>query len=105
MIEAELFPQIESRMLDELRLCGGYERLLGRANKKQTALSGRDIPTQNEITRGLSRMERRLWYFQHRIGTGLPDDLEGWARESGFDSLAEFDTVLAKEWLFDQIAE
>jgi hypothetical protein len=105
IIEATLSVEIESRLLDELRLSENYERLLGRAKEKQTILMQSAPPIQTESAPGIARLERRLWYFQHRLGRAPPDDMEAWARESGFDGPSEFDTVLAKEWLFVRLAE
>jgi len=102
MIEAVLAGETESRLLDELRLCGAYERLRGRAKQKQALIGRTDVAAQNENSPAV--IERRLWYFQHRLGRLPPDDMEAWAHDSGFDSAAEFDTVLRKEWLFERLS-
>jgi hypothetical protein len=103
MIAAVLAGEIESRLLDELRLCGAYERLLRRAKQKQALIGKADAAAHNENSPAV--IERRLWYFQRRLGRLPPDDMESWAHESGFDNVAEFDTVLRKEWLFDRHVE
>ncbi len=92
---------IESALLDELRLSGAYARLAERALKKEEARrragSNRMAPARRQA---LLSTTLRLWYFEKRLGSPMPDDLDDFASRIGFEDVSAFDAAVYREWLY-----
>lgn len=92
--------EVEPYLLDELRLSGDYPRLAKRARAKQATLARAGDVMVGAAPNDVDAVIRRVWYFQSRLGRPPPDDMDAWIRKLGFDNLAEFDIVVAREWQF-----
>ena len=97
-------PSLERHLLDELRLSGAYEDLAERARRKHDLLAAHGLDAGNS-TQGPSAAELRLWFFEQRLGKALPDNLSDFLSEFGFTSLADFDSALRREWLYQRRVE
>jgi hypothetical protein len=88
--------ELETRLLDALRLAGEYARHATRALAKQQALAGegRDERVLDEPT----RLHLTLWYFEKRLGLPVPDDIVQHARGAGFPDVESFYRALWREW-------
>jgi hypothetical protein len=95
-----LEPGLAPHHLDQLRLRADYARLAGRAERKRAALAalGLDDPLPEEV--GLTPATIRSWFFERRLGSSIPDDLEECARTIGFASSAELDGALLREYVY-----
>jgi hypothetical protein len=97
-------PLLRPFLLDELRLSGAYEGLAERARDKTERLRGKHADSAE--TRGAVRPETlqiRVWFFEHRLGQTLPEDMDAFARALGFAGAAEFDFALRGEWLYSRL--
>jgi hypothetical protein len=45
-------------------------------------------------------VQLRIWYFEDLHGQAIPEDIQVFAQELGFDSAAEFDRALLNEWMY-----
>lgn len=93
-------PALERDLLDELRLAGTYERLAARARQKKQALATNDVADDGSAP---SPAALRLWFFEQHLGRPVPDDLDGYLRDLGIESSADFDSALRREWLYLRI--
>ena len=93
-------PALERYLLDELRLSGDYERLAARAERKHRALLPRGPADLGIPAQGPSAFELRVWHFSQRLRQPMPDDMKLFARELGFEKLADFDSALFREWIY-----
>jgi hypothetical protein len=91
---------LDDRLLDDLRLHGEYPRLAGRARAKQALLAaqGLDQPRAEDV--GVTPATLLVWYFEHRLGRPLPDDVDAAALERGFADRDHFCRALLREWLY-----
>jgi len=101
-VSEDAAPLLERYLLDELRLSGDYARLAARAESKRRTLLARSqgeigIPAQRP-----SAFELRVWHFSQRLGQPMPDDMDVFARELGFEKLADFDSALFREWIYSR---
>ncbi|MEE8092720.1 MAG: TfuA-like protein [Gammaproteobacteria bacterium] len=93
-------PMLDAHILDHLRLAGSYTRLAERARRKQKALAEAGVDDPQPGDAGLTPLRPRLWYFEHRLGQAMPEDIAAFARELGFSSVADFDRALLREYLY-----
>lgn len=98
-VSARAGAALDAALADELRLSGAWTRLARRAREKTAALSGQGSAPNPDP------MALRLWFFQHRLGRPVPDDLAGFVRELGFATLADFDKALHREILYVKSAK
>jgi hypothetical protein len=91
---------IESALLHELRIKGAYGRFAERAQKKEEVDVARDRSHGGDPPKGLLNATLRLWYFEKRLGSPMPDDLEDFARRMGFEGASAFDAAVYREWLY-----
>jgi hypothetical protein len=91
---------LDAHLVDELRLSGDYPRLAAAARRKREALVqlGLEEPQPEDV--GVTPLQVRLWYFEHRLKLPMPDDLAAYARELGFASTVDFDRALLREYLY-----
>jgi hypothetical protein len=88
---------LETTLLEELRLSGAYARLAERAVKKQQVA---DRTAEARELTSLLGTTLRLWYFENRLGSPMPDDLEDFARRLGFENIEALDAAVHREWLY-----
>ena len=93
-------PALNRKLLDELRLSGTYERLAERARQKKHALATRGLDHVEGDGSGPNPAELRLWFFEQRLGRPVPDDMDGYLRDLGIESSADFDSAVRREWLY-----
>lgn len=91
---------IDSALLDELRLGGGYARLAERARKKEGALAASGLWGDAGGSAGVRSAALRLWYFEKRLGRPMPDEVADFARKVGFATLSAFEAAVYREWLY-----
>jgi hypothetical protein len=91
-------------LFDHLRITGDYPRLMGRAASKQSLLesSGLSDPTLDDA--GLDRARLLKWYFEDRLGRGVPADLHLYSKGLGFSSEDSFQRSVVREYCFVQRA-
>ncbi|MGI9505569.1 MAG: hypothetical protein ACR2RE_21235, partial [Geminicoccaceae bacterium] len=76
--------------LDELRLGNDYEHLRERARSKRESSTQKNNLELTDIHRALT------CYFQERC-LAMPDDLDGYARQRGFEDAADFQRALLRD--------
>jgi hypothetical protein len=89
-------------LFDHLRVTGDFPRLMGRAATKQSLLesSGLNDPTLAEA--GLDRARLMRWYFEERLGRGVPADVGKYCMGIGFEGEDAFQLSLLREYCFLQ---
>lgn len=97
-LERERAPHLVARVLDRLRVDGRYRPLRDRAEAKRahearagTAETEANAPEDLHVLR---------WYFEGRLGVGIPDDLEGYALDLGFANAGALRCALWREFRF-----
>jgi hypothetical protein len=89
---------LERQLIDELRFRGAYERLAERARKKEEALAEAGVAEPEETRPSVIAL--REWYFERRQSGPIPNALIDHVRELGFETVAEFDRALWREWKY-----
>jgi hypothetical protein len=86
---------LETAMLEHLRLSGAFPPLIARARAKRTALGTPEIrpPASPALCAALD------WYFG-RMGESLPHSIAAWAREHGWREEHAFVRAVWREYLF-----
>ena len=97
-LQTAMAPLIGPYLLDYLRATGDYARLAARAQDKNDALGS--LGTEEEEADGLPALRLRAWYFEERLSSEMPDDIERYATELGFADTAAFDRALLREYLY-----
>jgi hypothetical protein len=87
--------ELETAMVEHLRLSGAFAPLMARARAKRTALGTREVrpPTSPALCAALD------WYFG-RMGEALPHSISAWAREHGWREEHAFAQAIWREYLF-----
>jgi hypothetical protein len=95
---------LDAHLLDQLRITGDFSRLAAAARRKRAALArlGLEEPQPEDV--GVTPLQVRVWYFEHRLKLPLPDDLGAYVRAAGFASAVDFDRALLREYLYCQAA-
>jgi len=89
-------PELQTAMLEHLRLAGQFAPLLEQARTKQAALA--DWATTPP---GGPAMAAVLdWYFTGRLGEPLPRSIEAWARAQGWAGEKVFTQAVWRDYLF-----
>lgn len=97
-LESLLAPQLEQQILDHLRASGDYVRLSNRAREKQQALASETH--RNQQLDELTAIRLTAWFFEQRLGHGIPANLDGYAASLGFASTQAFYRTLLAEYAF-----
>jgi hypothetical protein len=88
---------LDRHILAEVRHAGIYPALARRAREKQAMLDeGGHRLWQNR----LRAMQARLWYFESFLRRPLPDDIDQYAKDTGFADLKALDRAIAREFAF-----
>jgi hypothetical protein len=95
----EVADGLDDRLIDDLRLHGDYPRLAARARDKQALLAAQGLAQACPEDAGVTPAALLLWYFEHRLGEPMPDDVDDAARARGFADRGHFYRALLREWL------
>jgi hypothetical protein len=99
-MEALAEPQRDAYLLDHLRVSGAYVALAERARQKNTSFRAAGVEHLSWGDVGVTEDEVLRWYFEERLGQRLPDDLAGYARDTGFGSVHAFCRAILREYCF-----
>jgi hypothetical protein len=91
---------LDDQLLDDLRLHGDYSGLAARAREKQTLLAAQGLAQPRPEDVGVTPAALLLWYFEHRLGEPVPDDIDAAARAHGFADREHWYRALLREWLY-----
>ena len=70
-------------MLEVLRQDGKYAALAARAGQKMLRLAVVHAPRASDLT-GLQVLQLLDWYFDRRLASDMPDNVEAFARSLGY---------------------
>lgn len=89
-------------LFDHLRVTGDFPRLMGRAATKRSLLesSGLSDPTLADAGLDWDRLLR--WYFEERLGRGVPADVDRYSKDLGFEGKDAFQVSVVREYCFLQ---
>lgn len=92
--------QLGKQLLDQLRLDGRYDAFAKRASAKQACLDAirKSDPDSEDVS--LPTPALRAWFFEHRRGEPMPNDIDDYARRIGFKNRESFDRALRLEYLY-----
>lgn len=105
IVTAASGPVVDRQVLDELRLRGEYTELAERARRKQAVLAARGLEDADLARACPGIPELRQWFFQQCLGIAVPDDLPAYVRELGISSVADLDSALQREWVYQLSVE
>jgi len=98
MAEQEAGPLV----LDQLRLSGDYERLLGRARDKQERITALGMDGIAVADTGLTEEQLVAWYFRDVVRSEPPSDLDRYAAQLGFSPGSGLRHLVLREWAYRQ---
>ncbi|MCP4182215.1 MAG: hypothetical protein GY761_02720 [Hyphomicrobiales bacterium] len=92
---------LRHHLLAELRMSGAYSQLAVRARCKKRYFeeNGSTIPAVGKASFGA--MQLRIHFFENHFKQSIPDDLENFLLDNGYDGVEEFDQMLAREFIFN----
>jgi hypothetical protein len=91
---------LNKELLDVPKLQGHYEELSLRARSKQDLLAKSGFQSIDLSDIGRTPPQLLQWYFQTRLGTDIPDDLDAFISEIGLSKREEFYRLLAREYVY-----
>jgi hypothetical protein len=96
-LQHRLLGQVGPHILDHLQLQGELAELSQRAAAKRRRLPDAEV---SPASLGLDRDALLRWFYQQRLGTSVPADLEAAAEELGLPSADVWVQVLSLEYAF-----
>ncbi|WNG24790.1 hypothetical protein F0U62_12825 [Cystobacter fuscus] len=93
-------PEVTRSLPDHLRTTGEYARLISRAWEKQRLLAANGLEAPSLADAGLTAEALWQWYFGERLGRPMPDEVDAFARNSGFADAEELRRSVLREWCF-----
>jgi hypothetical protein len=96
--------QLERYLIDQLRTNGDYARLAARARVKRNALLGAGCEVHDDVNT-IENLRAMAWYFDQRLGTRMPDDIDAYATRQGFAGTAAFQRAVVREFRFQHVQE
>lgn len=93
-LNSALLPAI----VDQLRLTGEYSALAQRAHDKAIFLRANE--KLGKSRRRPSERQLIHWYFEERTKREIPDNIEEYARDLGFDTRTQFVDAVADEFVY-----
>lgn len=96
---------VERQVLARLRATDEYGRLAARARDKRARLASRTDPPHAGDLSGPELLQLQDWFFSRVQGDDIPDDLEGYLRDSGFAGEPDFHDALLGEYLYRQMTD
>jgi hypothetical protein len=97
--------EVDRHVVDAVRLDGSYAALAKRAREKEALLASRGLSDPSLVDAGLDAQGLATWYFEQRLGTRIPQDLESHLAEVGFPDMAAFHREALRELLFARLSE
>jgi hypothetical protein len=91
-LDRALGPLATAHVVSHLRATGQYPQLAARARAKSRVLGRTDGDSRVD---GPTRLRLALWYFEHRLGRQVPDDLDEYTASHGF---ADTDALFRALW-------
>ena len=91
-LDRTLGPLAVPHIVAHLQVTGQYRKYAARAQAKAQALARNG---GNSEVDGPTRLRLALWYFEHRLGGRIPDDLDEYAANQGF---ADTDALYRALW-------
>jgi hypothetical protein len=100
-VSALAAPSLRDHLLDELRMRSDFARLAARARDKHELVEAKGLDDPGaDGPYPTPAAGVRAWYFEHRLGRLLPDDIDAAARDLGFADRTDLDRALRREWLY-----
>jgi hypothetical protein len=97
-LDRTLGPLADAQVVAHLRATGQYPRYASRARAKAQVLA--QTGGDPEQVDGLTRFRLTVWYFEHRQGGRIPDDLDEYAASRGFAGTDAFFRALWREYRY-----
>jgi len=91
--------ELDDYIIDQLRTREDYTRLSERMREKQHAILGATDSAHDDADK-MEELRALAWYFEQRLGSGLPNDMDAYARRAGFASTAALRRAVAREYRF-----
>jgi hypothetical protein len=95
---------LERYIVNQLRSNGDYEGLAARAHAKRERLLAAGDDSEHD-TSSVDGLRALAWYFEHRLGARMPDDMDAYATHIGFADTAAFQRAVVREYRFQQVDE
>ena len=97
-LDRTLGPLADPHIVAHLRATGGYPRYAARAQAKARMLA--QAGGDPEHLDGLTRLRLAAWYFEHRLGGRIPDDIEAYSADHGYVDAEAFYQALWREYRY-----
>jgi len=91
--------------MDHLRIRANYGRLAERARRKRAFLATGVLANDASTPTSATRAELVAWYFQQRLGGGIPADMDAYVTGLGFSGVEDFARALVLEFAYVNRAE
>ncbi len=91
---------VDRHVVDELRLTDDYTRLAARAGRKQDALAAAGLDDPRLEDAGVDSAALFAWYFEQRLGSTVPVDLDGFLNEVGLADRGALQREALRELLY-----
>jgi hypothetical protein len=92
--------EVERTLPDYLRTNGNYNALINRANDKQQQLQRQGWHNPGLMDTHLSEDALMNWYFGQRLGQSVPENINVFARQQGFQNPDDFRRAIVREYLY-----
>ena len=96
---------VERQMLARLRETGEYSTWSARAHDKRTRLAAGAAVPEVENFSGLQLLQLRDWFFTRVRCEDMPDDLDAYMRERGYEDETHFHSELVGEFAYRQMTD
>jgi hypothetical protein len=100
LMERSLLLEARRHLTDELHMSGEYDRLVARARDKSRVLQERGLENPGVADAGVSWEAVLRWYFEQRLGCTIPDNIDAYARDNGFEHELDFRRAILREYCF-----
>ncbi len=92
--------EVESALVDRLRMHGEYSRLAARARDKQTRLAERGEANPGLEAVGIAEQALWRWYFEEHLGIGETPSVAEYAERLGYPNRMPFLRAVLREWCY-----
>jgi hypothetical protein len=99
-VRALFQPELDDGTLDYLKVAGNWRETGLRAIRKQAILANTGYEDTAIGANGLTQRELFRWYFGEVLGSGIPADLNAYARRLELDDATEFARIIAREYFY-----